>query len=141
MTDYYNINGTHLTYVKYDEIHQPKSDVKSDVKSPVVEHMTPYMSDLYSAATGNADISSSGHIPTTNLPKTISREVYDMDPSGNVMNYPVGHPKYQPSLQDTRIQDAQSLQQQENTMFMIGTIAGFSLIALSFMIYKQQASA
>ena len=73
-------------------------------------------------------------------PSTMSAKVYDMDPNGKIMNYPVGHPKYEPSFQDTRIQDAQALQQQENTMFLLGTVTGFSLIVLSFMIYKQQTA-
>ena len=132
MTDYYNINGSHLTYVSYDEL--PES------KGLVIEHMTPQMADTYSAATGNNSVSSTGGQVSSNLPKTTSRKVYDMDPKGEVMNFPVGHPKYEPSLQDTRIQDAQALQQQQNNMLMIGTIAGFSLVALSFMIYKQQTS-
>jgi len=132
MTDYYNINGSHLTYVTYDE--SPES------KGRVVEHMTNQMANDYSAATGNNSVSSTGGQVPSNLPKTISRNVYDMDPSGVIMNYPVGHPKYEPSFQDTRIQDAQALQQQQNTMFMVGTVAGFSLVALSFMIYKQQTS-
>lgn len=131
MADYYNINGSHLTYVNYE---------LSNAKGPVViEPMDATMQDNYSIATGVGTLSSNGRLPTLHSPM-MSRKVYDMDPNGKILNYPVGHPKYEPSFQDTRIQDAQALQQQENTMFLIGTVTGVSLILLSFMIYKQQTS-
>jgi hypothetical protein len=131
MADYYNINGSHLTYVKY-ELAESKGPV-------VVEPMANDLANNYSMATGVATYSVSGNVQALQSP-TMSTQVYDMDPSGQIMNYPVGHPKYQPSFQDTRIQDAQALQQQENTMFLLGTVTGLSLIVLSFMIYKQQTS-
>jgi hypothetical protein len=124
MADYYNINGSNLTYVEYK---------LPETKGPVV--VEPMVADLCNNYLFMTGVSNSSTFPTTK-----SSNVYDMDPSGNLMNYPVGHPKYQPSFQDTRIQDAQALQQQENTMFLLGTVTGLSLIVLSFMIYKQQTS-
>ena len=121
MSDYYNINGSHLTYVEY-KLPETKGPV-------VVEPMVPELSNNYLYMT-----------KPSNLQSTMTTNVYDMDPSGNLLNYPVGHPKYEPSFQDTRIQDAQALQQQENNMFLLGTVAGLSLIVLSFMIYKQQTA-
>lgn len=123
MADYYNINGSHLTYVEYK---------LQETKGPVV--VEPMVADLC-----NNYLFMTGQTPS-NLPSTMSLKVYDMDPNGEIMNYPVGHPKYEPSFQDTRIQDAQALQQQENTMFMLGIVTGLSLMVFSFMIYKQQTS-
>jgi hypothetical protein len=123
MADYYNINGSHLTYVEYK---------LPETKGPVV--VEPMVADLC-----NNYLFMTGQTPSY-LPSTMSRKVYDMDPNGEIMNYPVGHPKYEPSFQDTRIQDAQALQQQENTMFMLGIVTGLSLMVFSFMIYKQQTS-
>lgn len=124
MADYYNINESSLTYIAYEE---PRPHPKGPV---VTEPMTAEQTDLYNKAIGNTPSSS----------VTSSTQAYDMDPNGVLLNYPVGHPKYQPSFMDTRIQDAQAMQQQENTMFMLGTVAGLSLIVLSFMIYKRQTS-
>lgn len=124
MADYYNINGSHLTYVEYK---------LPETKGPVV--VEPMVADLC-----NNYLFMTGVSGPPSGPSTMSKNVYDMDPSGQIMNYPLGHPKYEPSFQDTRIQDAQALQQQENTMFMLGTVTGVSLIILSFMIYKQQTA-
>ena len=124
MGDYYNINGSHLTFVSYEE---PRPEPKGPV---VKEPMIDILEQNYAKATGKT--------PDTSV--TSSTQAYDMDPNGVILNYPVGHPKYQPSFMDTRIQDAQAMQQQGNTLFMLGTVAGLSLIVLSFMIYKRQTS-
>ena len=147
MADYYNLTDSKLTFVQYNSSNvlpvPPNGSGQNRVanngaanpENPTVkaglEGMTNDLSNNYSIATGATNSS---------MNPTVSSQVYDMDAKGTLMNYPVGHPKYQPSFQDTRIQDALALQQQENTLFMIGSVAGVSLVLLSFMIFKSQSS-
>lgn len=156
MADYYNLTNSQLTFVPYNSSVPRNGSGQNMVArngaakgsggeslppaNPMVkaslEGMTDQLNTNYSIATG---AKFSGATPPAMNP-TVSSQVYDMDPKGHPMNYPVGHPKYQPSFQDTRIQDALALQQQENTLFMIGSVAGVSLVLLSLMIFKSQSS-
>lgn len=144
MADYYNLTDSKLTFVQYNSSNvlpvPPNGSGQNRVANngaanPTVkaglEGMTDQLDTNYSIATGAKP---SGMNPT------VSSQVYDMDAKGTILNYPVGHPKYQPSFQDTRIQDALALQQQENTLFMIGSVAALSLVLLSAMIFKSQSS-
>ena len=67
-------------------------------------------------------------------------QLYDMDPSGRIVNWPIDSPNYIPTFNDTRLQDTQEMMKQENTIFAVTIMTGISLIALSFMIFKQQTS-
>lgn len=144
MADYYNLTDSKLTFVQYNSSNvlpvPPNGSGQNRVANngaanPAVkaglEGMTNDLSNNYPIATGATNSS---------MNPTFSSQVYDMDTKGTLMNYPVGHPKYQPSFQDTRMQDALALQQQENTLFMIGSVAALSLVLLSFMIFKSQSS-
>jgi hypothetical protein len=155
MADYYNLTNSQLTFVSYNSSNvlpvppngsgqnmvanngaargsggESKPPANPMVKAGL-EGMTDQLNTNYSIATGATH---------SDMNPTVSSQVYDMDPKGTVMNYPIGHPKYQPSFQDTRIQDALALQQQENTLFMIGSVAALSLVLLSAMIFKSQSS-
>jgi hypothetical protein len=157
MADYYNLTNSQLTFVSYNSSNvlpvPPNGSGQNMVANNGAargsggESLPPAKAGAegfdfkgnYIMATG-LPTTTYGQAVSADLPTATSAQVYDMDPKGNLMNYPVGHPKYQPSFQDTRMQDALALQQQENTLFMIGSVAGVSLVLLSFMIFKSQSS-